>query len=115
MKQVEIVREPILREQWEQHVHEGYGDFVKIVIDLERGILGLGGALHADAEQVLLDDGSHQEDLWGANVFIGRPLGQHIEYTSLINIRPRAGNRSIVVEDTDIQKQMRIIIDRLLI
>ncbi len=115
MKLIEIVRESVPRERWEEHVREGYGDFVKIVVDLERGVIGLGGALHADAEQMLLDDGSRQEDLWGANIFMGRPYENRIEYTSLINIRPRAGNRSIVVEDEAIQKRMRTIIDRLLV
>src|SRR3989338_5112334 len=103
MKPIEIIREPISREQWEAHAREGYGEFVKVVVDIERCVIGLGGALHADAEAVLLDDGSRQEDLWGANIFTGRTLNTRIEWTSLINIRPRAGNRTIAVEDLQIQ------------
>ena len=115
MKPIEIIREPVSREQWEAHAKEGHGDFVKIVVDLERGILGLGGELHADAEQVLLDDGSAQQNLWGANVYVGRPMENRLEYTSLINIRPRAGNRSTVIQDEHVQKQLKTIVDCLLL
>ncbi|HYS05477.1 MAG TPA: DUF5674 family protein [Candidatus Dormibacteraeota bacterium] len=32
----------------------------------------VGGELHADAEQLLLEQGSAQADLWGANCFPGQ-------------------------------------------
>jgi hypothetical protein len=44
-----------------------FGDMVKYVVDLERRIAAVGGDLHADAEQLLLESGSRQTDLWGAN------------------------------------------------
>ena len=115
MKPIEIIREPITREQWESHAREGHGDFVKIVVDLERKIIGLGGEFHADAEQVLLDDESAQKNCWGANVYIARPTENRLEYTSLINIRPRQGNRSTVIEDEGIRKELRTIVDHLLV
>jgi hypothetical protein len=37
-----------------------------------------------------------QDDLWGANWY---PAEQHVEYESLIKIRPRLGNRSILIHD----------------
>ncbi len=40
------------------------GTYIKLAVDLERGILSGGGALHADCEAVLLEDGSRQEDIW---------------------------------------------------
>jgi len=49
-----------------------FGDMVKYVVDVERGVVALGGELHADAEQVLLEQGSRQADLWGANYYPGR-------------------------------------------
>jgi hypothetical protein len=69
---------------------------VKIVVDVRRRILAGGGNMHSDCESLLLDDGSEQEDLWGANWF---PQGRRIEFESLINIRPRQGNRGIVIQD----------------
>ena len=35
-----------------------FQDMVKFVVDVERCIVALGGELHADAEALLLDDGS---------------------------------------------------------
>lgn len=61
-----------------------FGDMVKYVVDVERGMVAVGGELHADAEQVLLEQGSHQADLWGANYYPGRGREGCIEFTSLI-------------------------------
>ncbi|NJN11246.1 MAG: hypothetical protein HC815_26020 [Richelia sp. RM1_1_1] len=35
-------------------------------MDIERRILAGGGEMHYDCEQVLLENGSQQENLWGA-------------------------------------------------
>lgn len=78
---------------------ERYEDMVKYVVDVERGVIALGGEMHADAEQVLLEAGSRQADLWGANYYPGRGREGCIEYTSLINIRPAAGNRGMELQD----------------
>ncbi len=65
-----------------------FGDMVKYVVDVERGVVAIGGELHADAEQVLLEQGSRQADLWGANYYPGRRGPEScIEFTSLINIK----------------------------
>ncbi len=88
-------------------VQEGFGDMVKYVADLERQVIAIGGQMHADAEHVLLDDGSAQVDLWGANYYPGRGLDGCIEYTSLINIRPAQGNPSMVVSDPAVRARIR--------
>jgi hypothetical protein len=41
--------------------------YVKLAVDIQRGILAGGGTLHADCEAVLIEDGSRQEDVWGQN------------------------------------------------
>ena len=41
--------------------------YVKLAIDIRRGVLAGGGTLHADCEAVLLEDSSRQEDIWGAD------------------------------------------------
>jgi hypothetical protein len=84
-----------------------FEDMVKYVVDVERGVIGLGGDMHADAEQLLLEDGSRQADLWGANYYPGRGREGCIEYTSLINIRPAAGNRSMEVQDPALRERVR--------
>ena len=84
-----------------------FGDMVKYVADIERRIAAVGGQLHADAEQLLLETGSRQVDLWGANYYPGRGPDDCIEYTALINIRPAQGNRSMLIADEAIRRQVR--------
>lgn len=80
-----------------------YGNMIKIVVDIRRGILAGGGEMHADCEDVLLTAGSEQDDLWGANWY---PAEQRIEFESLINIRPRLGNRSMIIQSETIRQQV---------
>ncbi len=84
-----------------------FEDMVKYVVDIERGVAAVGGELHADAEELLLAEGSRQSDLWGANYYPGRGPDGCIEYTSLINIRPAQGNPSMLVEDETTRTRLR--------
>jgi hypothetical protein len=84
-----------------------FGDMVKYVVDVERRVAAVGGQLHADAEQLLLEAGSRQVDLWGANYYPGRGPDDCIEYTALINIRPAQGNRSMVIADDAVRRRVR--------
>ncbi len=79
---------------------EEYEGMIKIVVDIRRRILSGGGEMHADCEAVLLEDGSEQDDLWGANWY---PAEQRIAFESLINIRPRLGNRNIVIQSQELR------------
>jgi hypothetical protein len=104
---VVIVRERIGSAELKRLVLLYFEDMVKYVVDVERGVVGLGGEMHADAEQVLLEDGSRQADLWGANYYPGRGREDCIEYTALINIRPAAGNRSMEIRDPAVRGRVR--------
>lgn len=84
-----------------------FEDMVKYVVDVDRRIAAVGGELQADAEQLLLESGSRQLDLWGANYYPGRGQDACIEYTSLINIRPSLGNRSMQIEDSALRERVR--------
>jgi hypothetical protein len=88
-------------------VEAHFEDMVKYVVDVERGIAAVGGELHADEEALLLEHGSRQQDLWGANYYPGRGEDGCIEYTSLINIRPAQGNRSMVIGDEAVRDRVR--------
>ncbi len=84
---------------------------IKIVVDTRRRFLSGGGEMHADSESVLLEDGGEQDDLWGANWY---PNEQRNEFESLINIRPRLGNRNIIIQDENLRKQVESIARQLL-
>ncbi len=84
-----------------------FGDMVKFVLDVRRRVAAVGGELHADAEQVLLTQGSSQADLWGANYYPGQGPDKCIEYTALINIRPSQGNPSMEIQDAETRRIVR--------
>jgi hypothetical protein len=86
-----------------------FEDMVKYVADVTRGVIAVGGELHADAEQLLLEAGSRQTDLWGANYYPGRGRDDCIEFTALINIRPAQGNRSMEVRDASVRERIRVL------
>jgi hypothetical protein len=84
-----------------------YGSLVKGVVDLQRHVLIVDAEMHADEEQLLLEDGSQQQDLWGINLYPAKfGTDEFIEFDSMINIRPRQHNMSRGVEDEDIRKQI---------
>ena len=80
-----------------------YESMIKIVVDIRRRVLAGGGEMHSDCESLLLDDGSEQDDLWGANWY---PAEQRIAFESLINIRPRLGNRNILIQSEELRQQV---------
>ncbi len=73
-----------------------WGNFVKLVVDVQLGILAGGGEWHADCETVLLNEGSRQEDIWGVS---WTPLSGSIDYESVTNLRPRQKHFSMRVQD----------------
>ena len=94
-----------------QQMQQDFGFLIKVVVDVDRCILAGGGETHFDLEQLLLQDGSFQRDLWGANWI---PETREIEFESIINIRPSQNNRSMLIEDSIIQIQInRLIRQRL--
>ena len=92
-----------------------YAEMVKGVVDIEKGIIALGGEYHMDANVILVGRGSSQSDVWGFNVYHDRAGDDWIEYTSLINIRPAVGNKSMLVENSKIRDAMRAYIERLIL
>ena len=95
-------------------VERDFEDMVKYVVDVARGVAAVGGDLHADEEALLLESGSRQEDLWGANYYPGRGRDDCIEFTSLINIRPAQDNRSMTIEDPSLRERVRELTFRLI-
>jgi len=113
--EIKIVKDKISLEEVKKMASENFGDMIKAVVDLKKEIIALGGELHADAEQVLLDDNSRQPDLWGINIYPDNVEEERIEFTSLINIRPQIGNRSVNIEIAEVKDKILKIIDKLII
>lgn len=102
-----VVQETITSEQLAL-VRQDYPNYIKVVVDVEMGILAAGGEWHADAETILLQQGSRQEYLWGGGVNL---LDNSIEFVSLINTRPGL-SKSQEVLDVEIRSKMEGIIKR---
>jgi hypothetical protein len=109
-RDIVIVHDRISREELARLVELYFQDMVKIVVDVERGVVAVGGELHADAEQVLIEDGGSSADLWGANYYPGRGPNDCIEYTALINIRPSRGNRTMTLQDPALRERLRALV-----
>ena len=97
-----IIRQQATPEQMRQML-EALGIYIKLAVDIQRGLLAGGGELHADCEQLLLADGSKQINVWGADWY---PLKQAVGYESIINIRPSANNRSMEIQSTALREQL---------
>ncbi|MFH1789977.1 MAG: DUF5674 family protein [bacterium] len=107
MNGIKIIDNKINLDSLREMAHQGFGDFVKVVVDIEQKIMAINGDMHSDEEATLLKHGSKQENLWGINIYPDLQGENYIEFDSMINIRPRQGNRSRNVEDFDIQRQIR--------
>ena len=105
-----IIRERATQQQLEEML-EMLETYVKLAVDVERGILAGGGAMHADCEALLIEDGSQQEFIWGAD---WNPTAQEVTFESLINIRPRQNNRSLELQDATLRAQVEQITRKLL-
>jgi hypothetical protein len=114
MADIVILEERIASGELRRLAERFFVDMVKVVVDVERGVAAVGGELHADAEALLLEDGSSQEALWGANYYPGRGAQDCLEYTALINIRPSQGNPSMEVQDPRVRGSMWEIVSRLI-
>jgi hypothetical protein len=89
-----------------------FGDMVKAVVDVRRGVVALDAELHSDLEALLIEDGSGQDDLWGVNFYPDLDGDDFIEFDSMINVRPSQGNRSRGVEDPTIRNKIVEIVNK---
>jgi Protein of unknown function (DUF5674) len=113
MSPLEQVFDPITRARLQELAELGFGDMIKAVVDCRRRVMVVGGELHADAEQWLIEDGSQQADLWGINLYPADTSDDWIEFDSMINVRPSQSNPSRGVENQETQAIIRSIVGEL--
>lgn len=88
-----------------------YGSYIKVVVDIEKGILAGGAAMHYDEERVLLEYGCKQENLWGGGIDLD--TGE-ITYDSMINIRPKQNNNKREIESEEVREKLKQITEKLI-
>ena len=107
---IHIIRERATKEDL-QEMMEMLETYIKLAVDIDREILAGGGAMHADCEAILLENGSKQEFIWGAD---WNPESQEVTFESLINIRPRQNNRSLELQDLKLRAKVEQVTRKLL-
>jgi len=109
--EIKIVTENITADELREIAKTYYTTMIKGVVDVNKEIIAFGGEYHIDANNILVNNGSNQIDIWGFNLVFDEPKESWIEYTSLINIRPKAKNFDMEVQDESIRDKMKKIIN----
>lgn len=90
-----------------------YGSLVKADVDIFKNIFIVDMGMHADGEAYLMENGSKQKDLWGINLHpADYGTDDFIEFDSMINIRPRQGNASKDVLDSEVREQIIALVQK---
>ncbi len=110
---MKLVRHSIDLQELIEMAESTFGNLVKAVVDINREEMVVDAELHSDQEAFLLNHRSLQDNLWGINLYPHNPVDNFIEFDSLINIRPRSGNRSREVEDPVIREKIISIVGKL--
>ncbi len=76
-----IIRERARLKQVEQML-QTLGVYIKIAVDIEKGILAGEGRQHAECEAALLKNDSEQKDIWGADWI---PFTQKMAWVRLLS------------------------------
>ena len=104
-----ILKTPVSRRELAVSHCGHYQSMCKAVADVGRGRLAVDAEMHADLENLLLEAGAAQKDLWGLNLYPEKAGDDFIEYTALINIRP-PGNPSLAVQDPALRERIAAVI-----
>lgn len=86
---------------------------IKAVVDINRGIIAVDSPMHYDCEQLLLENGSEQTDLWGINLYLDSDdIDDLVEFDSMVNVRPAQNNRTRGVENPETQAKIKEIVQK---
>ena len=110
---MKIVTDTITIDEIKKMAADMFGDMVKAVVDVERGIVAVDAELHSDLEALLLDDGSKQKNLWGINIYPDLQGEGRLEFDSMINIKPSQGNRNRGIGDQAVREKIIAIVNNL--
>jgi len=111
-KNMKIIENKITTAELQALAKNMFGNLVKAVVDIKRGILAVDAELHADLEALLMENGSQQKNLWGINLYPELTGEDFVEFDSMINLRPSQDNRSRGVENPDIRKKIIEIVNK---
>ncbi|MFW6172149.1 MAG: DUF5674 family protein [Elusimicrobiota bacterium] len=97
---MKVITVPVEKKEILEKYNNFYENMIKADVDIEKEIIALDAELHADLEQLLIEQGSELKDIWGINLYMDKEKEEQIEYVSLINIKPALGNSSMEIKHT---------------
>ena len=86
------------------------GFYIKVVVDLEREVLAAGAKMHVSEEQLLIENGSKRDNLWGGGYDLET---KQVTFDSIINNKPGV-NASSDILDPLIRNKFEDILRKLL-
>ncbi|MDP3956810.1 MAG: DUF5674 family protein [bacterium] len=114
--EIKIIKSPIKMDELKKMAIEGFGSLVKAVVDVEQGIMALGGELHADEEVLLMEqEGSSRAYTWGVNIYPEKTGDDRIEFDSMVNLKPTLRNLSRNVENEEVRKKIIKVVNELIL
>ena len=114
MLSMKIITENITLNEIKAMAAATFGNLVKAVVDVERGLIAVDAELHSDLEALLIEDGSKQKNLWGINIYPEIQGDDFVEFDSMINMRPSQGNRSRGIENEELRKKIIAIVAKMI-
>lgn len=108
---MKILNKKITRTELAEMSRRMFGNMVKAVADIERGKMAIDGELHSDLAELLVEDGSKGQNVWGFNIYPELEPPTWIEFDSMVNLKPLLNNRTRNVENPQIQKKILAIVN----
>lgn len=87
-----------------EKLKELFETYIKTVIDVKKKVCSAGCDRHFESEQILLQKGSSQSDIWGGGMDIETKI---IDFNAFINIRPNDRNTSNEIQDHKIREKYK--------
>ena len=112
---MKIISVPIKKEEVLKNHNHFFRKMVKAVVDVENKIIAVDAELHADLEEMLIENGSGQNSLGGINLYLENEKNDWLAYTALINIRPALGNDGMEIKSEAIKKKIAEIVCQLIV
>ena len=95
--------EPYTKEEIEK-LKEEFELYIKTVIDVEKKVCSAGMSRHFEGEQILLEQGSKQSDVWGGGIDLAT---KEIDFNSFINIRPLDNNSKNEIQSEVVKEKYK--------
>ncbi|MFA6013223.1 MAG: DUF5674 family protein [Desulfobacteraceae bacterium] len=92
---IKLLNKPAEANEIKAMAREIGGFYIKVVVDIEKGILAAGAKMHTDEEQLLLENGSKKEYLWGGGYDLET---KQITFDSIINNKPGVNSSSDIMD-----------------